>query len=65
MYSIYKRRDNLEYFVKMEGGLPRFTLHADEATRFTFDECNHELETIRSITGDYKSFCMKVMRDEK
>jgi len=65
MYAIYKRRDNLEFFVKFEGGLPRFTLHADEATRFTYDDGQKELETIRSITGDYKSYCMKLMRDEK
>lgn len=65
MYSIYKRRDNLEFFVKFEGSLPRFTLHADEATRFTFDEAERELDRLRSITGDYASFCKKLMRDEK
>lgn len=55
----------MEFFVKFEGSLPRFTLHADEATRFTFDEAERELDRLRSITGDYASFCKKLMRDEK
>jgi hypothetical protein len=65
MYSIFKRKDNVEYFVKFEGGLPRFTLHADEATRLTYDEALKELDIIRGITHEYKSFSMKIMRDEK
>ena len=65
MYIVYKRKDNVEYFVKFEGGMPRFTLHCDEATRLNYEDAARELDVLRSISGDYKSFCMKLMRSEK